>query len=812
MANLTGTLNTETRGKSVAAGEEVASNGLLQAAGNLLQDWNSGAGSRASTKAASAAAKDKAADDAALDQAEGAMFSEMKRAESELGKAKAGVAQGRLPPGALQVNVTAVKDRLFAAYPEQRAEIGKYLQERGYDHWEFRDLAAAKKVQEGQQDSQLKAQQSDYEYAFTKSVGDPGLSFEQNASLGAAMRAQDNVFERAKERSALTAQMTDTQQKAFTFQKEQTDLEVDQSVNAVISEMTNSYIPTLHTLIAAGVGDADKEDRLAKVPPLIANVIESQRQATIQSLGAGATKARLASINERFDGLKKQVEDQFSGTMSSYQTNKRAADNISNTFGVSIAQAMPAYTMLSQAMGKDAVNALFQGDLSTVLPKETTDKIRAEILGLKTEDAAEGRVRIARIVGLMKGELSLKDMSEREAQESMPLLARTLQASQASVLTGDAGAIKPWSNSYGNLIEAVVEVQPGQKNLAPLWAGSRLVFSRGARTAQEKMLADPSQKEYGQALILGSRGAAAQAMSVANSTPSRSTFVNLKWNGTKYVPEFDKAAYAKFVKANTTETNAAGRISSDRLGGPDESMGSTVQTISEAEARKVPAGLQDRASILNASIEHLVQTAKYDESVPAGATPKQLYDHYALGKPLVSAGGKPMLSGDEEYSRSVQAFEDKLRTVGVEGAAKPKPTDPIRPVKFSSDEDAAVRTMLLEASNQGEAGLAAVASTLLNRQDSGTYGSTMSEVVLSNNGRTWQFEPWKTRAREGIEIDPKSEKYQEALRIYQAVKSGQIPRQGFNNFLNKDIVTSRGDPIPSWASGAGTKIGDHTFF
>lgn len=126
-----------------------------------------------------------------------------------------------------------------------------------------------------------------------------------------------------------------------------------------------------------------------------------------------------------------------------------------------------------------------------------------------------------------------------------------------------------------------------------------------------------------------------------------------------------------------------------------------------------------------------------------------------------------------------------------------------------SDRDYAIRTMIGEAANQGDEGLAAVAHVIMNRVRGG-YGGNPREVVLARG----QFEPWSTRRGELMGYAPEDPAYQRAAAIFDKVISGEKdPTDGATHFLNEKIVRERrGGSLPSWARGEGQRIGDHTFY
>lgn len=128
-----------------------------------------------------------------------------------------------------------------------------------------------------------------------------------------------------------------------------------------------------------------------------------------------------------------------------------------------------------------------------------------------------------------------------------------------------------------------------------------------------------------------------------------------------------------------------------------------------------------------------------------------------------------------------------------------------------SERDYVVRTMIGEASNQGDDGLAAVAHVIMNRASSGRYGGTSPRDVVLARG---QFEPWATRRDELLGYSDKDPAYQRAAAVLDGVLSGgEDPTGGATHFLNEKIVRERrGGSLPSWAQGEGTRIGDHTFY
>jgi cell wall hydrolase len=128
------------------------------------------------------------------------------------------------------------------------------------------------------------------------------------------------------------------------------------------------------------------------------------------------------------------------------------------------------------------------------------------------------------------------------------------------------------------------------------------------------------------------------------------------------------------------------------------------------------------------------------------------------------------------------------------------------------DRDYAIRTMIGEAADQPDNGVAAVAHVIMNRSKDGSYGGTSPGAVVLSPG---QFEPWQTRTHELLSYSPQSAPYARAAQIFDGVTRGDIPDPtgGATHFLNPEIVRMRrGGSLPDWASGDGQRIGAHVFY
>ena len=124
--------------------------------------------------------------------------------------------------------------------------------------------------------------------------------------------------------------------------------------------------------------------------------------------------------------------------------------------------------------------------------------------------------------------------------------------------------------------------------------------------------------------------------------------------------------------------------------------------------------------------------------------------------------------------------------------------------------DLVIRTVLGEAAQEPDEGMAAVAAVIRNRALSGRYGESIPEVVLARN----QFEPWSTAAGRSrmSSYAPDSPAYQRAAAAVDSAFSGNDPTGGATHFFSPSAQSALGRQTPGWAQGEGQPIGRHTFF
>lgn len=140
-------------------------------------------------------------------------------------------------------------------------------------------------------------------------------------------------------------------------------------------------------------------------------------------------------------------------------------------------------------------------------------------------------------------------------------------------------------------------------------------------------------------------------------------------------------------------------------------------------------------------------------------------------------------------------------------ADEPSPLDP----PSGDARDMAIRTIIAEAGNQPFAGQTGVAAVMRNRAVDGGYGGDTLPGVIQKPAA---FEPWNTaEGRDKMAAIPASDpRYASAGKALDAAYFGNDPTEGATHFVAPAAQAALGRPMPAWAKGDGTTIGDHVFY
>lgn len=546
-------------------------------------------------------------------------------AAGDLNRMQKGVQQGRVSQAAYDMQLERLQSEFFQKFPDQRAEIAAYFQSRGLEHYMFRAFREEKAAYENEQSAQMRADQTQFDYAASRGLVTSNTSLEDGARIGRESMAAQAQIEAAKERAEA---LREDRKIAQADREAALKASGQDAVNGVIAQIGVAVQPMMDkTAIAiSGAGtDAERQTVLAeyKTQALAALSVAEQR-AYVEVAAAGGTEDARKAVREMFSSYRDSINTLYT---SSFEANSMAMKNLQASFNLTAGRAAPMYNRVVSLIGQPAANALF-GDRQgfAKLAPEVVESVEREMNGFDPT-SERGTVSLARMIGYMRGEVGLKDLTPNEAVQYVRTSGSALLANQRAVLGGDIAAVAPWMTNYANMAEAMVELAPTTASIGGLKTATGFVATPAARQALDE--ARKHDLEYGTALTQASRAASARGLKIARDhLPGEAGGFTTRYDerqGRFIVVPPDRQGYDRYVQANSRTIMRPGPS------GPEPITVGPSKTYEEF-IRDVPADVRDREVVLNANLEHLIQTDKYDPAIPSGLTPRERRAMYATDR------------------------------------------------------------------------------------------------------------------------------------------------------------------------------------
>lgn len=559
--------------------------------------------------------------------------------------------QGKTNQSALDLELQNQAIEKMNKYPTQAAQIAQFYQSAGYDHYMFQHV----KSQEDQAMALSSAKSAvfieDYKYG-AENGAQPGMTDQETAAYGRNLRVEHNKLDVAKQEAQVQKDLVAAGDEHAKFVVQTAK---DKMVNAIWSEAQikmNPMIDSLRQQVLMANDNPKYQNQVDELAPLVQQTVDSYRQS-IRATAAksGLSPSDMKPVEDQLDAVEKSVKETFSGSMSQRATNEAILKNIQNTFHLDNFKAFPVFSQLKDLVGAQTLAFAF-GPNGVPLPKETIEALTQEFNGYSTSNPAAGRIAVQQAAATLRKELKISQVSP----ENIPVVVSTnmnaVWGNTNAIIGGDKtqDTKEKFSNAYENIIDASHSIQPvGSPDLNSIISASSVVANTKSRAVVEQMIADPFNKDRGEVLMLGSRGAAEnllQASRNANVPNSyadsgrvqiehgQSVQLNAPYKGTV---EFDGKTGYYYVKKD-------GSV-------PDY----------------VLKGLEQKAKTQNALLNHLVNTSQYDKELPQGATPLSLRKYYNSGATLVNAKGQPLVNpqenADQKAQESLSSFRKSLQQV-----------------------------------------------------------------------------------------------------------------------------------------------------
>lgn len=695
----------------------------------------------------------------------------MDRVIQEVNRAQAAEDQGRAPTGTAQITLEAKLADLRARFPDQQAVIAKTFREAGIDHFLFRSFETEQKVFETRRDAELNSFNTAVEAATKAGLALPGLAPEQIAATGREILKNEYQLNLLKEQRTLEAAAAAEGRAQVGFDQTQ----FDRNATGTYLNMFNSTTTPLYNYVSSRITEAgmtDDQGNVRSLEQVLPEAIQGIDQITNNLISrATADQAGpevLAAIRQRGADLKASITTLYSGDGSQFQIRKQSLESIQTNLGLNAAEAMPIYSGLVELMGQGAVNQIFQNNPAAMLPPGTIERLKKELSGIQgVVDTSGERASMATVAGVLRGELNIDQLNERQARDVIPTMAATHEGNANDFIRG-GGNPRAYVNSGFALVNAAVELQPGQdqSRYREVTIAQNYLFQPNQLQADLKLAQDnPAQ---GDLLIAGKRAAATHTLQLGQRMQLPEAQRAMGWrveyvNGV-YRSRLDRAAYERY-RASTPNRSTVSTPYGSAM-----SIGNTRSALPEYDQAitRLPQAIKDQVWGMNLSLTYLAETSQKDEQFK-GVSKNEVRRFFGTGE-VPAAMRQRAQAGNEGSSYQVRDAQFR-QTIGnavnesITGAAESMAAAPARA--------GAERVMNYEARAAGFNSLPASVQTLgdfsefakqVNRAGAdssaaGIYqitGQTLRGKNEQNGyaekvfGPNWRSVPWTAEAQDKI--------------------------------------------------------------
>lgn len=571
---------------------------------------------------------------------------------SEIQRSVTAEEQGRLPAGSSRVMTEAALSDLLARHPDQQNTIMKVFKDAGIDHALFRDWESEQKGLDAVRDAELAGFTANFNAGVQAGLNVPGADPLQVAAAGQQILRAEQDLKMAKAQQEARQAATDEARAATTFEQK----ELDRTGTTSYLSIFEATATPLYNAIASRITEAGAVDDMGNVrsleqllPESLQGIDQITNNLISRAIADGMSTEVQGAIRQRGEALKTSLTQMWSGDGSQFKVKQQALSTMQTSLGLRTAEALPVYTAMSEIFGEAAISELFAG----ALPAPVMEALKKEVQGIQGMIDTPGEdLSMANLAGLLRGQLDINTITERQAVQAIPTLAVTHERNANSVVQG-SGNTRAYLNSGIQLANAALELQPGAdyQRFRQVSVAQNYLFQNSQLQADIKMARD--NPADGELMIRGKRAAATHTLRLAQNQRLSNTETSMGWrmnfvNG-QYVAQLDRAAYDRW---GTSQAGMAARMPVERGLGAGRA---TAAYIPYDQARgRVPQVLRDQAWGMNLALNYLVETASFDDDF-SGASKSEVRQFFA------TQGAEIPRSMEQRQRQDVQRAETYQR-------------------------------------------------------------------------------------------------------------------------------------------------------
>lgn len=526
----------------------------------------------------------------------------------EARRARAAEEQGRAPSGSSRIILERALSRLMAEYPDQTANILKEFRENGFYHYLMRERDTEEALYDAEVAGTIKQRQDYANIANAAGAALPGTTMNDQAAIGQIVARQEYLLKQQREAAAEARAAAAEGRTQQNFNQENTDREVTANFLAGMSASLTPSFNALKNLFTQANGD---QSVLQLIPDTLNSLDIVANNYITAAMQNDAPPETIAAMRQQWQTLRPQIVELVSGPGSELGVASAVLEGMQRDLGINMMQALPVMSAMKEMFGMAGLEAAFGENPATSLPQEIKDSIRREISGIQGAiDTTGERVTMATVARLLRGDLNITEMDERQARTALPALVMSARGHVNAIRQG-GGNVGAYVNANLQIANAAIEVQGGNSNAQTEMIVAGNVYTNEARAADVALMGrEPDQAR----VMIEAKRATAQHMlqNINNASwrnhPSdtRNGLWTVQYVNGRYQTVVTDQTYQRWVRSEYANGRSNQLISFNG--------GTRVPTIEEVRRQGAPRGLNDRIGSINLFTDYLVETNQFDDN------------------------------------------------------------------------------------------------------------------------------------------------------------------------------------------------------
>lgn len=380
---------------------------------------------------------------------------------------RASAAQGRASQTQVRTELERFVLEAQRDYPDQMYEIMTAVGQRGWDHYLFRDVALQREAQDSERAAMQQAETEAYNFAVENiSPDNLGSSYDEVATQGAYLRAEQAALERTRAAAAEARAAAEEGRSATRFQREEANTAAYQAATSHIAASVGPALSRLQSEISSGALPPG-QGRLSRGLE-IQRVIQEARTQALSNLAGVADSSTINAVNTQLDSLEE--------ALNSIIVSDNAQDIIGvleNQIGLNVMEAVPGYAVGRAVLGEENMVAVLSPQVQAAfLEGGVYDSVASTIVNGSVTDGALARY------GQSFNNIDNGNYTAEDVEAVGPAVRVRLQNSSRRVSAGEEEAFPSFLRDYrANLNLAQDTFQVGMTNGRAALSAASDVFS-----------------------------------------------------------------------------------------------------------------------------------------------------------------------------------------------------------------------------------------------------------------------------------------------------------------------------------------------